>query len=225
MTPVGGWTQSSHPRGSGCSGVLTSKSCHMQPGTFPLSPSLAQLFRGIPTPDLSGQGWDWKCRRHTFHFSGRALACLGSQEPGRNPRLAPQLRISASPIALLETGIPQVHVGRVTGVCKRVCECVCIHAGVCMLECVCVCVCRTPDSLPREVPLGTCKTVSRLASQKAWQAQVTASQGEPGARNPRHKLRPREGLALAQISKRPARKTRGWGRGEGRVSGQRSPVH
>lgn len=141
MTPVGGWTQSSHPRGSGCSGVLTSKSCHMQPGTFPLSPSLAQLFRGIPTPDLSGQGWDWKCRRHTFHFSGRALACLGSQEPGRNPRLAPQLRISASPIALLETGIPQVHVGRVTGVCKRVCECVCIHAGVCMLECVCVCVC------------------------------------------------------------------------------------
>lgn len=85
---------------------------------------------------LEGQGWDWKCRRHTFHFSGRALACLGSQEPGRNPRLALQLRISASPIALLQTGIPQVHVGRVPGVCKRVCECVCIHAGVCMLECV-----------------------------------------------------------------------------------------
>ena len=67
-------------------------------------------------------------------------------------------------MALLEMGIPQAHVGRVTEVCKRVCECVCVHAGVCMLECVC----RTPDTPPREVPLGTCKAVSRLASQKAW---------------------------------------------------------
>lgn len=55
MTPVAGWTPSSHPRGAGMFWVLTSKSCHTQPGTFPLSPSLEQLFRGIPTPDLSGQ--------------------------------------------------------------------------------------------------------------------------------------------------------------------------
>lgn len=68
-------------------------------------------------------------------------------------------------MALLETGIPQAHVGRVTEVCKRVCECVYVHTkGVCMLEDVCV----AHEHAAAGSPLGTCKAVSRLASQKAW---------------------------------------------------------
>ena len=63
------------------------------------------------------------------------------------------------------------------------CASVCVNVYVSTQGCVCLnlCVCRTQDTPPREVPLGTCKAVSRLASQKAWQAQVTASLGEPEA--------------------------------------------
>lgn len=110
-------------------------------------------------------------------------------------------------MALLETGIPQAHVGRVTEVCKRVCECVCVHAGVCV--CLNVCVARQTRRRGKS-PWGTCKAVSRPSIPESL---VGSGYSQPGRASRRKPVTTR-GLALSLKSPK-GKQERHWGGGWG----------